>query len=430
MYSTRLFNAGSGSKVCIGFGGNLKELTMTEEDIVNSLFYLLRQNEEGSCLKNPLDQLSFSAWDELLNTSLRSGVAPLLYERIKRKSYVNQIPVYILDVLKQAYLINAAKNLIARKQLNEILYILEVNQIPVILLKGSTLAFTVYDNPACRTMSDLDIMVQESDIPKVLTSLGQAGYQMSKPAWETPGHHLPPLVKPGIYLPVEVHWLLTNPNKTKNLPADAVWNTIETTFLNDRKFLSLSPTLLLFYMATHASYHHRFINGIQAICDIERLVLSYRDNLNLPAFLGFSELTGCTKGTLLVLKLSLELLNAELPYEFNEYISRFDFPETVVKSACHSMITVEDLPDTPSKGKFSVARWWLEKAIKYSHSVKLLQHRTVNGTVTNQSPRDFINQFIRLSLSNISAAINYVKTKNPSDEIENYRSLRDWLDNS
>jgi hypothetical protein len=402
---------------------------MTEEDIVKTLFYFLRENEEGSCLQNPLDQFSIMDWNELLSTSLRSGVAPLLYDRIKRKSYITQIPVNILAVLKQAYHNNAAKNLIVRKQLEEILNILEVNQIPVILLKGSTLAFTVYDNPACRMMSDLDIMVHESDMPKMLTSLGHAGYQMSKPSWETPGHHLPPLVKPGVYLPVEVHWLLTNPNKTKNLSSDVIWKATKTTFLLDGKFLSLSPTLSLFYIAEHASYHHRFTNGIQAICDIEILVERYKDNIFLPEYLEFSESIGCTKGTILVLKLAMDLLNAELPYEFNEYMSRIDFPEMVVKSACHSMITTEELPDTPSKGMVSLAKWLLEKAIKFFYSVKLLYRRTINGTVTNQSPLDFINQLIRLTLSNISGATNQAKIKKHSSEIENYRYLRDWLDN-
>jgi hypothetical protein len=402
---------------------------MAEEDIIRTLFYLLRQAEENFNLENHLDHLSASDWDELLGTSSRLGVAPLLYDRIKGKSYVSQVPVAILDLLKLAYYENAAKNLIVRKQLEEILFILEAQQVPVMLLKGGALAFTVYDNPACRVMSDLDILVNESDIPIVLTSLVQAGYQMSKPAWETPGHHLPPLVKQGVYLPVEVHWLLANPNKARNLSFEAVWNATETIAFSDRKFLSLSPTLFLFYIAEHASYHHRFINGVQALCDIDGLAKYYRDELSLSSFLDFSESTGCTKGTLLVLKLSEELLNAELPFEFSEYISRLDFPAPVLKSAHHAMVTIEELPDTPSKGLYFKLKWLFTKVIRYFDSVKMIYRRSAKRTVTNRSLLDSANQIIRLSLSNFSAARNQLIFKEQNEDVENYRYLRDWLDN-
>src|SRR5512137_1815441 len=116
---------------------------MTNEEIINVLFYLLRRKDD-SCPRAYLEHLSGVDWDELFGASLRLGVAPLLYDRIKRKSFVEEIPVETIDELKRVYHNNAAQNMLVRKQLEETLIVLEAQQVPVMLLKGGALAFTVY----------------------------------------------------------------------------------------------------------------------------------------------------------------------------------------------------------------------------------------------------------------------------------------------
>ena len=401
---------------------------MTEEDIVNPLFYLLRQKDD-SCLGNPLDQLSSGDWDELMSTSLRLGVAPLLYDRIKRKSFIDQVQVEFMDALKLAYHNNAAQNLIVRKQLEEILFILETHQIPIILLKGSVLAFTIYDNPACRVMSDLDILVHETDIPKVLTSFEQIGYQMSKPAWETPGHHLPALVKPGVCLPVEVHWQLISPGRAKSISSEESLASAHSSMLFGHPFFELSPTLTLFHNCQHTAYQHRFANGARGLCDIESITRFYNEKINWEMFMSMTEKTSSTRGILLLLKLSDKLLSVSLPAEIKERIATENIPDTMVSAARDRIFIGEEMPDSPPDKFIPVFKWCLIKAQKLLHLFRDTGSQKHESSETGKGQSLFwIRRLLYLKKIYWEAAIYLLTSGKESLEAKKNKELRSWLD--
>ncbi len=58
--------------------------------------------------------------------------------------------------------------------------------IPLILLKGAALGQTVYDDPLGRIMSDIDLWVQDADVPRAVEALLALGYQQRQEKAERP----------------------------------------------------------------------------------------------------------------------------------------------------------------------------------------------------------------------------------------------------
>ncbi len=58
--------------------------------------------------------------------------------------------------------------------------------IPLTLLKGAALGQTVYDDPVWRVMSDIDLWVQEADVPRAAEALAALGYRMKQEKDERP----------------------------------------------------------------------------------------------------------------------------------------------------------------------------------------------------------------------------------------------------
>lgn len=64
------------------------------------------------------------------------------------------------------------------KRLQEIVDALAPNSIPVVLLKGAALALLAYDDPAQRTMSDIDLWIRNGDMPEAVRLLHERGFKI------------------------------------------------------------------------------------------------------------------------------------------------------------------------------------------------------------------------------------------------------------
>ena len=75
-----------------------------------------------------------------------------------------------------AYLdINHVFEMLHRQQMERLLF--ELRQVPVIILKGTALAYTIYHDPKLRTRSDTDLLINEDDINAVHEKLINLGYE-------------------------------------------------------------------------------------------------------------------------------------------------------------------------------------------------------------------------------------------------------------
>lgn len=132
--------------------------------------------------------------------------------------------------------------------------------VPVILLKGAALAIGYYDDPACRPMNDIDVLIAPEQMSGTVQRLREAGYLEQGLA---PGadvgymHHFifdTPTTPP---VRIELHHTLPLlPEKDE--PPSLSWflQQVEPVALAGRQALILNPTALLLHQATHAVLEH------------------------------------------------------------------------------------------------------------------------------------------------------------------------------
>jgi hypothetical protein len=93
--------------------------------------------------------------------------------------------------------------------------------VPVILLKGASYAGHLYEDPALRPMTDLDLMVPAADHPRAIRALGACGYRPErKPGSRSALHHATTLRGPSTS--VDLHRSMVQPLRSR-VDLDGVW---------------------------------------------------------------------------------------------------------------------------------------------------------------------------------------------------------------
>jgi Uncharacterised nucleotidyltransferase len=117
-----------------------------------------------------------------------------------------------LAALCAGHYTDVARAEVQRRELKIVLETLAAQGVVPILFKGAALAHTVYPNPACRAMGDLDLWVAATEMPKAHAALERLGYvESSKPtrplALQKLMRNEVPMIgtRPGLGL-VELHW--------------------------------------------------------------------------------------------------------------------------------------------------------------------------------------------------------------------------------
>jgi len=210
-----------------------------------------------------LEQLSSSDWDDVIQQSVRHGITPLLYQRLKALSPSANIPDSIVQKLQEIYLHNAARNMRLYHELSTVLKILQNEDIPVIVLKGAALAETVYQNIALRPMGDVDLLVKKEDLHRAETTLLNLGYvipeiYLEKKDWYwKEHHHLTPYLK---NITIEVHWNIAPPSHQFQIDINGMWDRARLTKIANIEALVLSHEDLILHLCLHNMVH------IDAMC--------------------------------------------------------------------------------------------------------------------------------------------------------------------
>ncbi len=134
-----------------------------------------------------------------------------------------------LDGARRSHLVQVARNTWALAQLEEITAAFAAHGVRVMALKGAAALLWLYDDIGLRSLSDLDLLVEEAALPAVrrtMAELGyvqQGGYNSSEDELlHVRRSHLFPYVKPG-RLPVEIHCGVLDGRGKDELAAPEMW---------------------------------------------------------------------------------------------------------------------------------------------------------------------------------------------------------------
>jgi hypothetical protein len=251
------------------------------------------------------------AWDNILQLSLKHGVASLVYARLKA-SQGDAIPSEFMQELHGCVTSQKFHNQILSVEMNHISERFAVAQIPFMVFKGPPLALQLYGSIYTRPYGDIDFLIPPEHIIAASHMLIAEGYnRFDGPlpaALPDLGHHFAFLNASRIE--IELHWAvapayLRFPLSFEQLRKEAV----EVNILN-KSLCTPSPENMLLILCMHGTKHGWV--RLSWIYDIAAFVRIYHA-LDWSGILQRSSRMHCRRMLLVALVLAYDLFQFDLP---------------------------------------------------------------------------------------------------------------------
>ena len=240
--------------------------------------------------KPPDDDLTAIDWPAVLRQARKHSVVVFLYPWLalhapalfssQATAPKDSAPV----AWRSLYLESVARAVQRQRQLAVILGALESAGIDVLPLKGAWLSAFVYDDPAQRAMTDLDLLVRTGDRDASHTQFLALGYSVKQDLRQSPFVYCQTYVSRGHPYPIELHWEF-DAELIPNTPipdSDAVWeNSARTAFLG-RTAHRMSGEDQLVHLVHHI-LHHQFALPLRAYLDLALLIRKQEDGISRSA---------------------------------------------------------------------------------------------------------------------------------------------------
>ena len=185
------------------------------------------------------------------------GVGPWLFTALSRDTSA-RIPAEVLRALAGDFEVSALCGLALSRAAKEVLENLGKAGIPAIVLKGAYLEIAVYDDPAHRPRTDLDLLIPQtkfSEARKVLESLGYGVFVENNDLLQNRVNPTLTMVLPGRFPQyVDLHWGLVFVDYYRP-DASSLWNeAVECTY-NGVRVYAFRPEMNFLHIALHAQGH-------------------------------------------------------------------------------------------------------------------------------------------------------------------------------
>jgi hypothetical protein len=194
------------------------------------------------------------SWNEALAAAEHHGLGPLLYRHLRAGEV--HVPPSALVQLQGIYIRHRRNNNIRLDALREILDAFDTHHIQARVLKGPALMDLVYDEPALRPSSDLDLLVSGREVFRAQQVLRDAGFRA--PGKESDAtlrhhHHLPMATRPGdgMLVQVELHHDVLSEDDEASIRLDEPREPPTAFNVSGRTASALGPHEMLWHLCQH-----------------------------------------------------------------------------------------------------------------------------------------------------------------------------------
>lgn len=217
-------------------------------------------------------------WDFIIKESLGDGIFQFIYSSLKENRGI--LPENILNRLKETYRKEVARDVYLLCEAEKALKSLNQQKIPVMALKGTAFAETIYRGTNTRAMCDIDILIREKDLDAVQQSLFELGYRF---LFTVEGNHSTYVKKEKKDVRMEVHWdIYDRPNPLKKyafgIDLDEIWEDAVLIKVGKEEVLGMSPEDLVIYLCCHGLKD--FYTTPKWLIDFDRLIKYYGGSLD------------------------------------------------------------------------------------------------------------------------------------------------------
>lgn len=278
-------------------------------------------------------------WKSFLRELNGFGLSPLFYSKYRSRAGEAGIPADFMEKLRAVYLANTLRNIRIYHVLKRILAAFHEAGIPLIVLKGAHIAELVYRDIGARVMSDLDVLIHETDSERAHRAMTSLGFRRGELHGERPseGHHFHYSGEKTNIL-VEVHWRLFSAFYPFRFDDDVIWKSAREASLKGSPAVILSPEDLLLHVSAHSSIH-LFTAGLRDLCDISEIVRSSVDSLDWGRILDQARNWRIVNCVYLTLLLASRLLGAEVPGRILDGLRPAGFDESLYEAGKRAMLS-------------------------------------------------------------------------------------------
>lgn len=220
--------------------------------------------------------------EEFYNTIIQDidyfRISSQVYILLNQNKKLENTPKFFQDFLNQRFKGTLYINMMIKHQLEILFDAFEEQQIELIPLKGVIFAENAFSHLGARATSDIDILVKQSDMPKVLKMIKNEGFEIEQEQVPSHFHCSFSKVVPGLYFPltVEIHWGILKEN-TSTLKISEFW--AESIPLKDYKYIKQLSQYHTFYMICLHGWRHN-LDSLKYFIDIIQLIYLWRDKIN------------------------------------------------------------------------------------------------------------------------------------------------------
>lgn len=258
-------------------------------------------------VQEPLD------WGLMLDLAAYHGVLPLLYRNLSTIC-PSLVPGDTLTKLRQKTQACALLNRSLAQELGNLCDAFAARSVPVVPIKGATLALSAYGDLTLRDFSDLDLLIPESAIGAAQAVLFAQGYERKDPSSnpaeaehdEGPYHVF---IKKRSLFRVDLQWVMAHQHFAFQLDRPEFWAHRTPMTLGNSTVQGLAPEELLILLCVHGSKHAW--EQLKWVCDVAELLRSHPD-LDWERIFSNASSWGCRR--LLCIGLSLAHLVLDAPF--------------------------------------------------------------------------------------------------------------------
>lgn len=351
--------------------GKIEGLKLDSEEafILRLLRKTFSGGDEGPRL--PWSDVSSLRWGRVFEIALKWNIAPMLYPLIKDRPDLrngSNIPDDVFKTMEAAHIKTVMVNLANFSELAEIVKALTAADIQVILLKGAHLAQWVYPHIGFRWMADIDVLVRKEDLEKADGLLAKMGYEypdMAPAVWDDFGERKQVRDQAAVldwYKTDHMHLVYYNPKSIKSLElhwgiarnaspfavdTEGLWKRARAEKMHGETVWVLCPEDLLLHICLHDSYYHHLHRfGLRPCCDLAAVVSRYYKEIDWRRLQGRAREWGIEKYLYLMLRLSRELLCADIPADLLHSTQDERCSDTIFLQAARRLLGKEI--DTPT----------------------------------------------------------------------------------
>ena len=214
-----------------------------------------------------------------------NGLAPLWHEALANAGQENIIDPVFLEKLRQVHLTAEANYLMQKKTLQKVHGELTLAGIKYVVFKGALIREQVYENPALRPCTDIDVLVAKQDRDAAIQALKNVGMDY-KPDAKNISHEATLIDGP---VHIDLHWQILRPGRMR---VDMTESILKDARINNG-FVGLRDEASIFVMLVHPAFTKHVCNPYASLIRIIDLMrwIQFR-SVNWEDIFGLCEKAG------------------------------------------------------------------------------------------------------------------------------------------